>query len=396
MRFLRSILALGAFFVVAVAISACGGGISGDSVADVAGNPVTTAAFNHWMFVAAKAQASQSPGAPIIVPTDPPAFKKCIADARKQVPTLAKTSDKQVQSGCKQLFTSLSGQVMDFLIRAYWYQAEASRMHINVTDAQVQKAFNTAKQRQFPTAAGFQTFLTQTGQTLPDILFRVRVNQIYMKLIAKHSSTVSSAQIQAFYSSHVSQFGTPQTRNIRIVLTKTRAQALAAKSALSSGQSWKAVAKKYSTDASTKKNGGLLAGVSKGQQDQALDTAAFSAKINRLLGPVKGQFGYYVFEVTKVKKATQQTLAQASPLIRQTLVSQQQTTAQTAVDNQAKKDWMSKTTCRSTYAMSDCTGYKAPAAATTPGVVPPSTGATPPPSTGATPPPASGGTTTTK
>jgi foldase protein PrsA len=396
MRFLRSILALGAFFVVAVAISACGSGIGGDSVADVSGNSITTAAFNHWMFVAAKAQASQSPGAPIIVPTDPPDFKKCIAAVRKQVPTLAKTPDKQVKTDCNQLFTSLSGQVMDFLIRAYWYQAEAAKMHITVTDAQVQKVFNTAKQRQFPTAALFDTFLTRTGQTEQDILFRVRVNQIFMKLIAKHSSTVTAAQIQAFYSSHLSQFGTPPSRNMRIVLTKTRAQALAAKAALSSGQNWKAVAKKYSTDATTKKNGGLLVGVTPGQEDQALDKAAFSARINKVLGPVKGQFGYYVFEVTKIKKATQQTLAQASPLIRQTLVSQQQTTAQTAVDNQAKKDWMSKTTCRSTYAMSDCTGYKAPAAATTPGVVPPSTGATPPPASGGTPPPASGGTTTTK
>ena len=29
---------------------------------------------------------------------------------------------------------------MDFLIKAYWYQAEAHKMRIKVTDAQVQKA----------------------------------------------------------------------------------------------------------------------------------------------------------------------------------------------------------------------------------------------------------------
>jgi foldase protein PrsA len=365
MKLSRFILALGAFFVLVAGVAACGSGVPGDSVADMAGNPVTTQAFNHWMFVAAKGNSSQTPGAPVIVPSDPPDFKKCIAQVRKQIPTLAKTSDKALRNDCNQLFTSLSSQVMDFLIKAYWYQAEAAKLHINVTDAQVQQAFDTAKKQQFPTAAAFQTFLTQTGQTLDDILFRVRVNQIFRKLLAKHSATVTPAQLQAYYSSHLTQFGTPESRNIRIVLTRTLAQAHAAKAALAAHQSWNAVAKKYSTDATTKERGGLLTGVTKGQQDAALDAAAFSAPANKVFGPVHGAFGYYVFEVVKIKASTQQTLAQATPLIQQILTSQGQTAAQAAVDKQAKADWMHKTTCRSAFAMADCNGFKVPKTSTT-------------------------------
>ena len=69
MKSLRSILALGAFFVaLAVAVAGCGSsssssaGVPSDSVAVVAGNPITTKAFKHWMFVAAQGQAAQSPG----------------------------------------------------------------------------------------------------------------------------------------------------------------------------------------------------------------------------------------------------------------------------------------------------------------------------------------------
>ena len=375
MKALKSILALGAFFVLAVTISACGSGVPGNSVAVVAGNPVTTAAWNHWMYVAAKGQASQSPGAPVIVPNDPPGFKNCVAQVRKQIPSLAKTPDSTVQKDCSQLFTSLSSQVMDFLIKAYWYQAQAAAQHITVSDAQVQQAFQTAKKAQFQSDAAFQTFLAQSGQTLQDILFRVRVNQLYKKLVTKQSSNVTQAQIQAYYNSHASQFGTSEMRNIRIVLTKTLAQANAAKAALLAGQSWNAVAKKYSTDASTKNNGGLLSGVTKGQQDQALDTASFSAPANKVLGPVHGQFGYYVFEVMKITPATRQTLAQASPQIKALLVGQLQQNAQTAITNAAKKAWLHKTQCRSAYSMNDCSGYKAPATSTT------STGATPTPST---------------
>jgi foldase protein PrsA len=359
-KYLSRLTALGAFFVLAITVSACGSGVPGDSVAEVAGNPITTQAFNHWMYVAAKSQSAQNPGGPVIVPNDPPQFSHCVAQVRSQIPTLAKTSTKQLRADCKQLFTSLSSQVMDFLIKGYWYQAEAARMGIHVTDAQVNQAFNKAKNQQFSTQSQFQNFLTQTGQTQQDILFRFRINTIFQKLLAKHQTTVTPALIQRYYQQHMTQFGTPQTRDIRIVLAKTPAQANAAKKALQSGKSWNKVAKQYSVDPTSKNNGGLLVGVTRGQQDAALDKAAFQAPMNQLIGPVQGQFGYYVFEVTKVNKSTQQSLAQATPLIRQTLQGQQQTNAQAAVDKVAGGHWRGKTDCRSTYSMADCSGFKAP------------------------------------
>jgi foldase protein PrsA len=369
MKRIRIALALGAFFVLATALAGCGGGVSSDSVAVMDGNPISTRAFNHWMYVAAKSQAAQSPGQPVIVPEDPPNFTQCIANVKKQIPQLANTSTKQLKTDCGQLFTSLSSQVMDFLIKAYWYQGEAHNQNVNVTDKQVQQAFSTAKQAQFPTSAQFQAFLTQTGQTMPDILFRFRVNQTYTKLLSKHATTVTQAQIQQYYNSHQSSFGKPPTRDIRIVLTKNQGQANQAKTALQHGKSWNQVAKQYSSDPTTKNSGGLLTNVSKGQQDAALDQAAFTAPLNQLQGPVKGQFGYYVLEVTKINPGAQQSLAQATPQIRQTLTAAQQTSAQAAVDSKAKKDWQTKTECRSAYVMADCKGYKAPksSTSTTPG-----------------------------
>jgi len=358
-------LALGAFFVFAIGVAACGSNVAGDDVANVAGNPITTQTINHWMYVAAKEQAAQSPGQPVIVPNDPPNFNKCIAQVRAQIPSLAKTATKTLRNDCKQLFTSLSGQVMDFLIKAYWYQADAAKMNLKVTDAEVQKAFTKAKNQQFPTAAAFNNFLKQTGQTEQDILFRFRINAIVQKLVAKHKSTVTPAQIQAYYQAHQSQFGTQESRDMKVILAKNQAQALAAKKALSSGQSWASVAKKYSIDPTTKNKGGVLTGVTRQQADSALGSAAFSAPTGKVIGPVKGQFGYYVFDVTHVTPSTHQSLTQATPLIRQQLTQQQQQNAQAAVDSHAKKDWLSQTTCRSQYAMADCKGYKAPKTATT-------------------------------
>jgi foldase protein PrsA len=402
MKTLRSIPALGAFFVlVAVAVSACGSGVPGNSVAVVAGNPISLKAFNHWMYVDAKGQAASSPGQPVIVPNDPPNFTN--ASARAQIPTLKKTAAKTLKADCKQLFTSLSSQVMDFLIKAYWYQGTAHKLGIKLTDAQVATALAKAKKGQFTTAAQFTAFLKQTGQTQQDIAYRVRVNQIFMKLTARHPTTVTPAKIAAYYAAHKSQFGTPATRSMRIVLAKSAAQAITARKALQHGQSWAAVAKKYSTDPTTKNKGGVLTNVTAGQQDASLSKAAFAAPVNKLIGPIKGQFGYYVLQVTKITPATQKSLATSTALIKQTLTGQLQQAAQTAVDASAKKQWLSKTTCRSLYAMADCKGYKAPktstaapgAGATAPAPAPSSgaTSAAPAPSTGA---PSSATSTTSK
>ena len=371
MRSRWSITALGAFFVViALVIAGCGSSgssLSSKTVATVAGNPISTQAFNHWLYVDAKGNASQSPGQPVIVPNDPPNFTKCINQARAAIPQLKKTSVKTVKADCSMLFTSLSGQVMGFLIQAYWYQAEAHKQGLTLTNAQIQKALAAAKKGQFKTSAQYAAFLKQSGQTANDILYRVRVNQVFEKLIKQHPTTVSSADVSAYYSAHKSQFGSPQRRNLRIVLAKTQSQASAARQALQHGQSWNAVARKYSTDPTTKNKGGVLDGVTAGTQDAALSKAAFAASPNKLEGPVKGQFGYYVLEVTKVTAATQKSLAQSTSLIKKTLTGQKQQAAQTAVDAQVKKDYLSRTMCAKPYAMADCKGYKAPKTSTPPG-----------------------------
>jgi|HubBroStandDraft_6_1064221.scaffolds.fasta_scaffold79106_3 foldase protein PrsA len=365
MKVRSSFLALGAFFVIGLGIAGCGSSTPGDAVATMGGNPISVQALNHWMYVAAKSQSSGS-SSPIIVPNDPPEFNNCIALVRKEVSSLAKQKTATLRNDCKQAFQQLSSQVMDYLIKSYWYQAEANKLGIKVTDAQVQKTLDAAKKAQFASnPAGYTSFLSQTGQTNADIMFRFRVNAILQKLIAKHTQPVTTAAIQAYYNSHQSSFGTQPTRSLKIVLASSQKNAAAAKKALDSGQSWATVVKKYSTDPTTKSTGGVLNNVNKQQVESALATAAFAAPANKLVGPVKGQFGYYVFEVTKINSGSQQSLAQATPQIKQQLQSTSQTSAQTAVDNQAKKAWLSQTTCRAEYAMADCQGYKAPKTATT-------------------------------
>ncbi len=86
--------------------------------------------------------------------------------------------------------------------------------------------------------------------------------------------------------------------------------------------------------------------MTRGQQERTFDTAIFSAPPNAVEGPVKTQFGYYVFKVTKITPASQQTLAQATPTIQNLLRSQRQQTALTSFVKSFQKRHKADTTCQ--------------------------------------------------
>ena len=160
--------------------------------------------------------------------------------------------------------------------------------------------------------------------------------------------------MEQYYEKNKSRFAQPERRDLRIVLTKTKARAEAAKAALAAGQSWSAVAKQYSIDQQSKNSGGKLPGVSQGSQEKAFDTAIFKAEKGQTVGPVKTQFGYYVFEVTKITPKDQQSLRESSASIKQILAQENQRKALESFGKDYRDRWKNATQCRDTYVTQDC------------------------------------------
>ena len=75
----------------------------------------------------------------------------------------------------------------------------------------------------------------------------------------------SASEIEAYYEAEkATQFTTPASRDVRVIVNKDKAKVEAAKKALEGDQSvanWKKVAPKYSSDPTTKTNGGLQKGI---------------------------------------------------------------------------------------------------------------------------------------
>jgi foldase protein PrsA len=335
-------------------LSACGNDVPPGAVAKVGDETITQDEFTKWLTAAVKSQAQ---GGAAIVP-DPPDYKKCVALKKKQPVTgKAKTSDAALKKQCASEYTTLKKQVMQFLIQAQWVEQEANKQNIKVTDAELQKTLETQKKQAFPTEKAYKQFLKTSGMSEADILFRVKLAQLQQKLtkkITKDAEKVTDADVEAYYNKNKKRFAQPERRDLRVVLTKTQAKADQARAALDSGQAWKDVVKTYSIDQASKAQGGKLQSVAKGQQDKALEDAVFSAKKGEIQGPVKTQFGWYVFEVDKITPASQQSLDQSRDTIKNLLKSQGQ---QKALDDFIKgwqDEYKSKTHCADDFRVSEC------------------------------------------
>lgn len=363
----RCTTALGAVLFALVGLSACGG-VPGNAVVQVGGTPITTTTFQHWIEVAAT--TAPAPGSKPVIP-DPPQYTNCVAQLKANQPPPVKgqpaPTEAALKRQCEQQYKAMEQEVLSFLISSSWVLKEAEALGVKVSDSEVHKKFEELKNQEFSKPGDFQKFLASSGQTVSDLLLRVKLNLLSTKLqqkIVKAGSNPSEAEIEKYYKEHSSQFGTPEKRSVAVILTKEEAQAKKAKQELESGKSFATLAKTVSIDPVSKASGGLLVGVVKGQEQPALSTAIFSAPVNTIGGPVKTPFGYYIYEVKSITPGNQQSLAQSKSTVKSQLIATNQQSALSKFVTSFKKRWIEKTECRSGYEMQDCKNYKAPKSST--------------------------------
>jgi foldase protein PrsA len=352
----KSLLSVAVVGIGAAVVTGCGSeDVPSGAVAKVGDSEISQEEFDKWMESAVVGQAQ---GGEAVVP-DPPEFTKCVA-AKKKAPAAegqGKQTDAALKKQCEQEYESLKNQVMQFLIQAEWVQQEAEEQDINVTDKSVRSSFEDQKKQAFPTDKAYNEFLKSSGMTEEDILFRVKLNQVQEKLtqkVTEDAAKVTDQDIEEYYEKNKQRFAQPERRDLRVVLTKTEAKADEARQALEDGDSWRTVVKEYSIDEASKAQGGLLPAVAKGQQEEALDDAVFEAKKGELEGPVKTQFGWYVFEVVKITPASQQSLEESKDTVRNLLRSERQQKALDQFVKDFREEYKDQTECADDYRVAEC------------------------------------------
>jgi foldase protein PrsA len=239
-------------------------------------------------------------------------------------------------------------QAFQVLVNNAWLTGEAAERGLTVSDEAVARAFRAQLRQSFPNRRDFRKFLRDSRQTVADILVRIRVdlltNRIRRQVVAGAAGTVTDAAVDAYLAEHGNET-IPERRDVRIVVTKRRDEAMRATRALRGGATWKSVARRYSIDEATNGSGGRLPGLARGTLERALERAIFGTRPGRIGGPVKTQFGYYVFMVSRIHPAREMSAARSRAIVRQRLVAraEERTLDRFVTDFRAK--WRSRTVC---------------------------------------------------
>lgn len=250
-------------------------------------------------------------------------------------------------------YETLKNQAVGYLVQRCEFADEANQLGIKISDKQVADRLAQIKKQYFGgSETKYQAQLKQQGLSTTQVTDDIKAQLVSELIFKKVSSSVkvTDADVKKYYDSHTSQYGTPEQRVIAHILVKKKALADQLYTQIQGGADFATLAKKYSQDPGSKKQGGKLT-ISKGQTVAPFDQTAFLIKTGQVSHPVKTEFGYHIIKaIGPIKPAKTTAFKQVKESIRQQLLQQKKNEAMTKWVNKVKKDFAGKVHYQAGYA----------------------------------------------
>src|SRR4026209_2420223 len=275
---------------LALAATACGGGsdsVPSDAVAVVDGTEISKAQLAEQM----------------------ESSKKGYARNKQQFPKAGTPEYQDVQS-----------RNLALLVQFVQLQQAADDLGIEVSDEAVDKLENKLIQTRFNgNRAKYEKALKEAGYTAEQYrqmawLFPMLSSKIFQAVTK--DVKVTPVEVLGYYSANQSQFGTPESREVRHILISeknkdgsvdyaaSKAKADDVYAQLKAGADFAALVKKYSADTASVPDGGKYV-VVRGKTVPDFEKTSFALKTHELSKPVKTQYGYHLIEaLADTKPAT--------------------------------------------------------------------------------------------
>ncbi len=180
-----------------------------------------------------------------------------------------KNLDQQIemlvsQAGGEKKAVEVLGQSLSDFRREFWFDMR-DRL---ITEKYQQQMINNVK----ITRSDVISFYSIYKDSLPPIPTRVKTRHLLIPILPSE-----------------------EAKNQSFLLLKN------IKEEIINGSSFEELAKKHSEDPGSKNNGGSIGWVTRGSLVKGFETAAFTAKINKVVGPVETEFGYHLIETLEKK-----------------------------------------------------------------------------------------------
>lgn len=262
-------------------------------------------------------------------------------------------------------YEELKKAAFEELLQSVWIRGQAEEEGVSVTPKQIAQELAQIKKTNFPTPKAYKEFLEKTHFTQKDVNLRVEEQILGTEIqetVKTKAPEVTKDEIQAYYDAEkATQFTTPASRDVRLILNKDKSKVEAAQKALEADNSpatWKKVAAKYSSDPTTKTTGGLQKGITEEFVKGPLKAAIFDTATGELSAPISYSKNWLLVEPVKVNPAKIKSLAEVRSQISQTLTSQKQEEFFTEYVSAFTSKWTSRSYCAAGYVTEKCANFK--------------------------------------
>jgi foldase protein PrsA len=253
----------------------------------------------------------------------------------KQAETSYKAQGQEFPKTGSPEYNDLRDSIVRSLVERAEFDLEAEEMGIEVSDADVEKRLDELKEQFFQGDEDkYRKEIAKQGLTDERVRNEIRARLVSEKLYKAVTAKVqvTQADLKAYYDKNKAQFQRAESREVRHVLVKEKDRADDIYSRIKAGESFAALARRFSLDTTSAKQGGKYTAV-KGQSVAPFDKFVFAAETGDLSQPIKTEFGWHVIEVlSDVKPKSVTPLTEVEQSIRDTLLREKQ--------NEAMRKWV--------------------------------------------------------
>jgi foldase protein PrsA len=262
-------------------------------------------------------------------------------------------------------FQNIQRQYVAYLVEVEQFRQAAEDLGVSVSEKDVDAAEEDLIKSRFDgKRAEYEKALEQQGFTAEQYRKKgLEVSALSTKIFdtVTKDVKVTDQELLAYYTQNQSQYGTPESRDVRHILiaekdsdgnvdfeaSKAKADEIYAQ--LEGGADFAALAKANSADPGSKDTGGKLT-ITRGQTVPEFDKVSFELDKGEISKPVKTQYGYHVIEaVSDVRKANITPFEKAKATISAQLLQQKRNEEMQAWVEDLKKDYASKVSYAAGY-----------------------------------------------
>jgi foldase protein PrsA len=262
-------------------------------------------------------------------------------------------------------YQNIQTQYVAYLVELEEFRQAADELGISVSEKDVEKAEQELIKSRFDgKRAEYEKALEAQGFTAAEYREKaLEVSALSKKIFDEvtKGAKVTEPEILQYYTQNQSQYGTPESRDVRHILiaekndgdnvdfeaSKAKADDIYAQ--VQGGGDFASLAKSESADPGSKDSGGKLT-ISRGQTVPEFDKVSFELDKGEISKPVKTQFGYHVIEaLSEVRKAKVTPIDEVRSSIRAQLLQQKRNEEMQAWVEDLKKDYESKVSYAAGY-----------------------------------------------